>query len=389
MRKGGVLLSILSGTIILFGVAILFHSCSSGGGSSSGGGTSSGTVALYVTDDMSANQQVIATIDKVTLVSTGTGTTCNVLTTPTTINIADLANVLQLLNVANCPAVPYNRLHIEFEKSVELMNHAGTQSSCSFTSFKDDSNRPNALQCNDTTCTLDINGAVNLLANQNSKVALDFKLKDFDVDNFGTNQCSVTLKVSPIHVEETENHVHHEAITGLVSNLTASTDTFDLTKHHMTFHVLYSGITSTQPGLDDLLLRAEQDGLKTQVTVSTVDFANATIDTSKILVDSGCLVSALTTTIDASNILVKVEGVISALTTSTTTTFTLTYDTGKTIDVDSSKATVKGTLANNAQAEVKLYGFDSKSADFLAALVEVEFEASCPDDDRRDIDSDD
>jgi hypothetical protein len=387
MRKNGVILSIMSGTIMLFAVAILFHSCSSGGGgSSSGGGTSSGTVALYVTDDMSDNQQVIATIDKVTLVSTGTGTTCDVLTTPTTINIADLADVLQLLNVANCPAVPYNRLHIEFEKSVELMDHSGTQSSCSFTSYKDDSDRPNVLQCNGTTCTLDINGAVNLLVNQNSKVALDFRLKDFDVDNFGTTQCSVTMKVSPIHVEEFENLGHREAITGLVSNLTTSTHTFDLTKHYIVSHVVYSDITSTQqPGLDDLLLRAEQDGLKTQVTASTIDFPNRWIDATKMHNDDG-LVSAVTTTIDASKILVKVEGLVSAL---TTTSLSLSYDTGKTIGIDFSKATVKGTLANNAQAEVKLYGFDSTSADFLAAFVEVEFEASCPNDDRRDIDSDD
>jgi hypothetical protein len=191
MREKGVLLSILSGTIILFAVAILFHSCSGGGSGSSGGNTSSGTVALYATDDMSNQQQVIATINKVTILNTGSGASCDVLTAPTTINIADLSDVLQLLNVANCPAVPYNRLQIEFDKSVELMEQSGTQSSCSFTSYKDDSNRPNVLQCNDTTCTLDINGAVNVLVNQYNNVALDFNLKDFDVDNFGTPSCSV------------------------------------------------------------------------------------------------------------------------------------------------------------------------------------------------------
>jgi hypothetical protein len=360
MRKSGVILSIMSGTIILFAVAILFHSCSGGGG---GGGTSSGTVALYATDDMSDHQQVIATINKVTVMNTGSGATCDVLTTPTTINIANLGDVLQLLSVADCPSVPYNRLHIEFDKSVELMDRFGTPSACSFTSYKDDSNRPNVLQCDDKTCTLDINGAVNVLVNQYNKVALDFKLKDFDVDHFGTPSCSVTMKVSPIHAEGFRNLGHHEAITGLVSNLTTSTDTFEITSHQMTFHVLYSGITSTeQPGLDDLLLRAQQDGLKTQVTASTLDFGNKTIDASKIFV--------------------KAEGLVSALTTST---FTLSYDTGKTINVDFSKAVVKGSLANNALAEVKLYGFDSTIPDFLAALVEVEFEASCSDDQKRKI----
>jgi hypothetical protein len=93
-------------------------------------------------------------------------------------------------------------------------------------------------------------------------------------------------------------------------------------------------------------------------------------------------VSAPSTTIDASKIWVKVEGIVSAL---TTTTFTLSYDTGKTVNIDFSKAVVKGTLANNALAEVKLYGFDSTTTDFLAALVEVEFEASCPNDLKKDI----
>ena len=375
MRKNVVILGSICGAIILFTVAMLLHSCSGGG--SSGGNTSSGTVALYATDDMSDHQQVMATVNKVTVISTGSGTTCDVLTTPTTINIASLANVLQLLNVAACPAVPYNRIHIELEKSVELMNHSGAQSLCAFTSYKDDSNRPNALQCNGTTCTLDINGAVNVLMNQNNKVALDFKLKDFDVDHFGTSQCSVTLKVTPIRVEKIKNQCNQEAITGLVSNLTTSTATFDLTKKHMTFHVLYSDITSTrQPGLDNLLLRAEQDGLKTTVTASTVDFPNWTTDDLKTLVKEEGLASVLTTTIDASKILVKAEGLVSALTTSTHT-FTLTYNGGKTIDIDFSKAVVKGTLANAAFVEVKFYGFDSTSTDFLAAVIEVEYAASC------------
>jgi len=386
MRKNVVILSSICWTIILLALAMLLHSCSGSG--SSGVNTSSGTVALYATDDISDNQQVIATINKVSVISTGSGTTCDVLTTPTTINIANLANVLQLLNVADCPAVPYNRIQIEFEKSVEIMDRSGTQSSCSFTSYKDDSDRPDVLQCSGTTCTLDINGAVNVLVNQTNKLALDFNLKDFDVDNIGTPQCSVTMKVSPIRVEDFENLGRQEAITGLVSNLSITTHTFDLVKSWMTFTVEYSGITSTQqPGLDALLSRAQQDELRTQVTSSTLGCEKIPTDDWKALMNEHGPVSVPTTTIDASKIYVKVEGLVSALTSSQT--FTLTYDTGKTMVIDSSKAAVKGTLANNAQAEVKLYGFDSNSKDFLAALVEVEFEASCPYNQRWDLDSDD
>jgi hypothetical protein len=363
MRKSGVILSIVSGAIMLLAAAILFYSCS--GSSGGGGNTSSGKVALYATDDMSDHKQVIATINKVTVMNTSTGATCDVLTTPTTIDIANLANVLQLLNVVDCPAVPYNRIHIEFSKSVELMNLSGAQSPCSFSSYKDDFGHFNALQCTGGNCSLDVNGAVNILANQYNKVALDFNLKDFDVINFGTQSCSVTMKVSPLHGAECENLGYHEAITGLVSDLTTSTHTFDLTKDHMTFNVLYSGITSTQqPDLDALLLRAQQDGLRTLVTASTIDYTNKTIDASKILV--------------------KAEGLISTLTASTQT-FTLSYKTGKTINIDFSNAVVKGSIANNVWAEVKLYGFNSTSSDFLAAIVEVEYEATWPDDHNREM----
>lgn len=379
MKKNSVLLSIIGGTVLLFVAAILIYSCSSGSsgvgtinGGNGGGGSASGTVSLYATDDISNHKQVIATIDQVTIISTGSGTSCDLLTTATTatVNIANLASILQLLNVSSCPSVTYDKISIEFNKSVELMNAEGIQSACSFTSYLDDSDRPNPLQCNGDLCTVVINSPVNILVNQNNQVALDFNLKAFDVDNFGTPQCTVQMKVSPICGDGFRNLGYRQSITGVVSALTTSTQTFDLTKHDRSFTVLYSNITTTQqPGLDDLLLRAQQDALNTRVTASTFDFIHQTIV--------------------ASNILVKTEGLVSALSSSTTTTFTLTYDTGKTMTVDISKSVVKGTLANNASVEVKLYGFDSTTSDFLAADVEVEYACTVPDDDRPRFDTDD
>jgi len=352
-------ISVIVGTVLLIAGVTLFNSCSGG---NSGGGTSSAEVALYATDCMSDYKQVIATINKVTIMNTGSGATCDLLNSQstTTIDIANLSNVLQLLNVADCPAVPYNRLHIEFAKSVELMDSLGSQATCTFVSYKDEAHHVNTLQCMGDTCSLDINGAVNVLANHHNEVALDFNLKDFDVDNFGT-ACTVTMKVSPIHGEGFKHLAHPKAITGLVSNLTTSTDTFTLTKHHLSLTALYSGITSTQqPGLDDLLLQAEQDGLRTQVTTSTFDYANKTIE--------------------ASAIFVKVEGLVSNL---TTTTLTLSYNMGKTIPVDFSKAVVKGTLADDAFAEVKLYGYDGTN--FLAARIGVEYGCTEPYEHKREM----
>jgi len=64
-------------------------------------------VAFTPPISMSDYKQVIVTINKVTVLNTGSTATCDVLTTmttpstPLTINIANLSNVLQLLSVAD------------------------------------------------------------------------------------------------------------------------------------------------------------------------------------------------------------------------------------------------------------------------------------------------
>jgi hypothetical protein len=353
MNRKKLLLPVIAVTLVLGFSAFLLYSCGGGGGG--GGNTSSATVGLYLTDDMSLFTQVTATINKVQVLNTGSGASCDVLTTPTAVDIAQLANVMHLVSVAECPAVPYNRIHIEFEKSVELTSAPtgsvpGTTSLCSFVSYKNEGNQPNKLVCSGTICALDINGAVNVLVNKPNKLALDFNLKEFDVDSFGTpSTCSVTMKVSPIHAVEMEKLGHPEGITGLISNLSTTDQTFTLTRGKSTFSVLYSGITTTQqPGLGDLLQRAETDGLRVMVMSSSID--------------------CLTKTITASAIVVKIEGPGSDLNT-TTHTFTLTYKGGKTIPVDYSTAVVDGTLADGAWAEVKLFGFDTLN--YLASRVDV------------------
>jgi hypothetical protein len=182
MKRSNVLYWVITLTLVLGFSAFSLYSCHGGGGSD--GGSSSGAVGLYLTDDISLFTQVTATIDKVQLLNTGSGASCDLLTIPTAVNIAELANVMQLMNVTQCPAVPYNRIHLEFEKSVELTSGPtgtppDTTSLCSFVSYKDEGkgNQPNKLDCSGTTCSLDINGAVNVLANQQNKLALDFNLK--------------------------------------------------------------------------------------------------------------------------------------------------------------------------------------------------------------------
>jgi hypothetical protein len=346
---------------VVLTAAVLLYSCGGGGRGSIGGPTLSGTVALYLTDDMSGYKQVLATINKIDLLNTGSGASCNVFTGPQTLDIANLTGVMQLINVTSCPAVPYNRIHIEFAKSVELMDQAGSTSTCMFTSYKDKNNHPNTLACGTDTCTLDINGAVNLLVSQPNKLALDFDLKDFDVANFGDpSTCSVTMKVSPLHAGEMKARRHPEAIMGLISGLSTTNQTFTLTRGHASFSVLYSGITtSQQPGIDTLLQRAQDDRLRVKVLASQIDFTNHTVT--------------------ASAIYVKVEGTIASGSLNTTNhTFTVNYRSGKSMALDYSSAVVEGVLTEGSWVEVKLYGFDGTN--FLAGRVEVETDGTTTDD---------
>lgn len=347
-RRIGILLA--ASMLVMLGAAMLLHSC---GGRADEGTIPSGIVAMYVTDDMSGYKQVLATINKIDLLNTGSGDSCTVFTGPQTLDIANLAGVMLLVDVGSCHAVPYNRIHIEFAKSVALMDLAESTSECMFTSYKDNANHPNTLACGTDTCTLDINGAVNVFANKQNKLALDFNLKDFDVANFGNKStCSVTMKVSPLHAGEMEALGHPEAITGLVSSLSTTNQTFTLTRGNATFSVLYSGVTTTQqPGIDTLLQRAQADQLRVKVMAPRID--------------------CMSHTITASAIYVKVEGTIATGSLNTTNhTLIVNYGSGKSIALDYSSAIVEGVLAEGIWVEVKLYGFNG--ANFLASRVEVE-----------------
>jgi len=346
MKRGSEVFLLAAGLFTVLATGVLLNSCSSGGNS-----TPLSSIALYVTDDLAGYKQVITTINKIDLKHTGSGASCNVFTGPLTLDIANLTGVMQLIDTASCPAVPYNRIHLEFGRNVALMDQADT-SSCLFTSFLDQGNQPNTLTCGTSTCTLDINGAVNLLVTQQNKLALDFDLKSFKVANFGNPQtCSVTMKVSPLHAGEIEARKNPEAFTGLVSSLSSSDQTFTLTRGSTSFTVLYSGIsTSLQPGLDTLLQRAQDDGLRVRVVASAIDLAN----------------SAIT----ASSLYAKLEGTIAAGGLDAANhLFTVIYKSGKSMVVDYGSAIVEGTLAEGAWVEIKLTGFDG--IHFHAGKIEV------------------
>jgi len=318
---------------------ILFTSCGGGDGDSA----STGVVALYATDDLSNYEQVIITVNSVQLVHTGSNSVCTIMDTPETMDLTDLSSEVQLLDTSICPARSYNRVRLEFDKQVDLMDPLREMASCTWRNYKGDNNNVNVLDCDETTCTLDINGAVNVFANQNNKVALDFDLKDFEVEQQqvqNTYNCEATMKVSPLNasgIEGKKGQGYRESINGSITNLNTTGDSFTIDKGNTTFTIDYSGVTQT--GIDGLLQFAVDNDLNVKVKCDSID-----------LETNSCTATA---------VYVKVEGTISAL---GSETFTLTNEVkGIEITVNYIGADVEGTLADGVNVNVQISDYDGST----------------------------
>jgi hypothetical protein len=282
--------------LVFFVVGSMLYACGGGGGAGSGGGTTpTGDVAFFVTDDVSSYKQLITTINKVQIVNPSiSGATCDVLTTPVMLDVSKLSSIFQLINISTCASASYSGIHIEFDKKVKLMDKDNAIATCSFTSYKDNSNQTNALQCKDNNCSLDIKGAVNVLANQNNKLALDFNLKEFEVNNFPLSNCSVTMKAAPLSdsdVNSKKASGYKEGISGYVSNLNTVAKTFIIVKGNKTLTIHYPGIA--QQNIDQLLRFAVDNNLKVNVESSSFDLNVGSCTASAVFVKVGGNVSSL------------------------------------------------------------------------------------------------
>ena len=346
--------------------AVTLYAC--GGNDEDSGSPASTTVSAYVTDDLGGYDSVELTLRSVQLRHTS-GRSCEIIGALPVTDFAELGRdeILELVNTTNCPVGPYNRLYVELDRSVKLKETtASTELSCEFVSyFEGNLLTPNQLACANGTCSLNITGAVNLVAGNHEHVALDVDLKNFVVDT-SVDPCQVTLKVSPLHADEKLTAGFRKRISGTVSDLIPVDDRFVLTGAGHTFTVQYSGVTDTdQPGLETLLERAAMDGLRTSVRCQSIDMATSP-PTCTAQTDATHPLKAIA---------VKAEGTISELQDMVAPqTFTLNYGAGTMLPVNYAKALellkVKGTLANDAVAEATLYGYDG-SVFFLAREVEV------------------
>jgi len=355
--------TLLAVLVALFTVASLY-ACGGGGGSG-GGSAGTATVSAYVTDDLGVYDSVVLTLNSVQLRHPG-GRSCEIIRGPLVIDAAELGRdeIVEHVDTTTCEVGPYNRLHVEVDDDVTLrhtINNQPVTDACKFVSYYDDNSaRPNRLACTNGVCSLDITGAVNLVAGGHEHVALDADLKQFIVD-YSITPCEVTLKVSPLRAEDKLAAGYRLSLSGTVSSLDAAADSFTLTVAGNPYKIQYAGVTD-QGGLDTLLGRAATDGLRTTVRCLTINTSTTPPTCTAQTV--------LTQPLKA--IAVKAKGTISALDAGLRT-FTLGYGAGTTLPVNFIKAAelgkVEGTLANGAGAEVKLHGFNLDH--FLAREVEV------------------
>lgn len=361
-----------SRTFLAIGLSLLLSSLLLGCGSGSGGGTSTNptntsTVSVYLTDDLAGYESVLMTVNTVQLQHMGGGRLCTIIPGPLTLDAAQLGRdqLLDLVNTTSCEAGSYNRLHIELDQNVTLVDTNHESQSCKFVSYRNDAGQPNALGCTNGLCALDLTGAVNLVAGNHEHVALDADLRQFTVDLTKT-PCEATLKLSPLHAQGMDNKMaagYRKSVHGNVTSLDTATDTFTLTHAGRIYVVQYSGVTD-QPGLDALLTRAQADSLKTQARCESFNAAT-TPATCTAQTTGNQPLKAVT---------VKAKGTVSGLDTPTAHTFTLNYPVSKTLAVNYQKAfelnKIEGILATDAIVETNLYGYTPDY--YLAREVEVE-----------------
>lgn len=350
--------SILS-VILVSLLAASLYACGGGGGDGADG---TATVSSYVTDDLGDYSSVEFTLHTVRLHHT-TGRNCEIIHGPLTVDFAELGHddLVDHIDTTICEAGPYNRLHVELDDDVTLRRTVNNQpviEQCKFVSYYDnDSSRPNRLACSNGACSLDITGAVNLVAGNHEHVALDADLKEFTVD-YSRTPCEVTLKVSPLRASDKLAQNYRLRLSGTVSDLNTTEDRFYLTVDGNPYLVLYAGVTD-QTGLDTLLQRAASDRLRTRVRCDTINYST-TPPTCTTATDATRPLKAIN---------VKAEGAISALNTSLRT-FALNYGSGAPLPVNYYSASVEGALNDGVPVEVTLYGFNLDY--FLAREVEIE-----------------
>ncbi len=174
------------GLVALILTTLILTSC--GGGTSSSSG--SHTASLFVTDDLSTNyQQVLVTIYKVEFEKSSDGSTITAFDDPqgVTYDLRELSGVMAMLTGSSLEPGSYNRVLITVGRDIVLVDNTGTQITPN-PQFEENT----WTVCSGGQCTVEVPGAVNVIAG--GSVILDFDLKQFTYDSV-TNTVSAKVVV--------------------------------------------------------------------------------------------------------------------------------------------------------------------------------------------------
>ena len=324
-------------------------------------GSGYGKVALFISDNMSFYNQIVATITSVQLINSGTAEVCTVLKAPVTLDIANLTNMAHYVDLTECPAGKYNRIDIDIKKNVRLMDQLGATSSCAFTDLLNMSGVAEPLDCDPVTgiCTVSIrsgvrDGRVLVQEDRYNDLGIDFDLKQFTVTNFGDpSTCSVTMAAATISAGDFNESGRAHGVTGTIADLDDDAETFSILAGGVTLTVDFSGILSSlHPEIGDVLEYAQAKGLAVNVLTGGIDLASGTIMANRIYV--------------------KAAGTVSNVVMAPQWSFLLTLEDGeKVAGSHKPPAEVQGSFLNGSWVNVKLDGYDEDNHRYLASSIEV------------------
>jgi hypothetical protein len=336
-------------------LAVLISCGSNNNTNNSTAASGTGTVSLYLTGDTSTYQKVNISIHQVTLINSGTQHSCKLLASPVTMDITELADIMELAGIGDCSAGIYNRIGVQLEQQVSLVNSSSESSSCRLAGQGVGS----ALSCDPLTglCSYDLSGAVRraafeMLAGQVNNLALDFELSRFSVSNFGNSDaCSLTIEMAALQPSAIISRGDPEALSGRVSGLDTAAGSFTLKSGHPPFLVNYRNVSDeTQPGIDQLLQAAQDERFRIRVTAEHINVRERVVDAS-----------ALSLTI---------EGTVSGLDPSQNTLMLTHKPPDRSIHLNyEPPARVLCMLEDEARIAATVYGYDSLNDQYLASLV--------------------
>ena len=346
---------------LIIAAGAMLANCGGGGGSAPGtsataagspsGGSASGasqaaSVGLFMTDDASGFQQVSAVINAVTLLNTATGQSCTVLSSPVNINLANLADVMELVRTSNCPAGSFDTVRMAFSNAVGLTDSNGTSDTCTLTSFSPGQPSPDTLSCSGANCTMDLSSPVSAAAGQNNRVGLDFDLKNFNVTGFGNGACSMTMRVNSLSASQMDAKGFHPGISGMVANATGNTVTINTGTRSFIVNAASMG----HPDFQGFMQTAQTKGIPALADCTNFDFNAGTCQASQVSAIAAGRISNL----DPSN-----------------HTFMLTLNDGTQLNVAFPNASVKGMPENGQLSVVNLLNLNA-SAGSMSDASEVD-----------------